>query len=277
MFYLERMVKGIVSKYIHFADPGPHSCPRLDGDATLDGEALPSLPSSISERSRPTTHEPRRRIRCRMCRTELASKEFMVDHGQFSAPSPAVSFSPVAPSPLPLSPSRGTPAESPLSQSYEEPSAIPVDDSTVDEAEELGRQLSEKVTIAETQDPSKQEDVAPEDTLADSPPLVRSAPNPVSQCPGSTSTVNARPPFIPPSRRQPPSALSHPSNISAQLYSNPVLAGLRPGLTVVPAPSPSLNTSPHPNGSTSSSPAAYSPSNLISPKCSGYFVEPVSL
>lgn len=38
---------------------------------------------------------PRRRIRCKMCRTELATREHMLDHGQVGPATPAAALSPV--------------------------------------------------------------------------------------------------------------------------------------------------------------------------------------
>ena len=60
---------------------------------------FPSFPHSPGE-STPTTPggsihpSPRRRIRCKMCRTELAAREHMLDHGQVGPATPAPILSP---------------------------------------------------------------------------------------------------------------------------------------------------------------------------------------
>ena len=146
----------------------------------------------------------------------------------------------------------------------------------IDEAEDLGRRLSETLSLTEANEKLPQEynrtqtalsaqarsseeageEVAPR---RDPPPVISAVPN-------------ARLPVGPPARATP--RLAHPSDISARLYSNPVIAALRPGLSVVPTPSPSLVSLPVGATSTSIRPAMRPPI-LINPKCSGYFVEPV--
>ncbi len=90
-----------------------------------------------------------------------------------------------------------------------------------------------------------------------------------------------------PSQRPPISVSSsfiHPSDLAAQLASHPKLAALRTpsGLAMTPAsggPSPT-RTAPQSPGLVNVKSANYfapvSPPLLINPKCSGYFVEPVS-
>ncbi|KAJ7689404.1 hypothetical protein B0H17DRAFT_937233 [Mycena rosella] len=74
MFYLERAVEEVMN--------GDGSLPETDMFAKF-----PRTPSD----SAPATPGggPRRRIRCKMCRQELATREHMLDHGQLGAPTPA--------------------------------------------------------------------------------------------------------------------------------------------------------------------------------------------
>ncbi|KAI0066919.1 hypothetical protein BV25DRAFT_1795762 [Artomyces pyxidatus] len=78
MFYLERAVEEILN--------GDGSAPETDMFAKFPRTPTDSAPA--------TPGGPRRRIRCKMCRTELASREHMLDHGQLGPPTPAVAFSP---------------------------------------------------------------------------------------------------------------------------------------------------------------------------------------
>ncbi|KAA1472417.1 hypothetical protein DENSPDRAFT_800964 [Dentipellis sp. KUC8613] len=79
MFYLERAVDEILN--------GDGSAPETDMFARF--------PRTPSDSAPPTPGGPRRRIRCKHCRTELASREHMLDHGQLGPPTPAVAFSPI--------------------------------------------------------------------------------------------------------------------------------------------------------------------------------------
>ncbi|KAI0295742.1 hypothetical protein BC826DRAFT_1091313 [Russula brevipes] len=78
MFYLERAVEEILN--------GDGSAPELDMCAKFPRTPTDSAPA--------TPGGPRRRIRCKMCRTELANREHMLDHGQLGPPTPAVALSP---------------------------------------------------------------------------------------------------------------------------------------------------------------------------------------
>ncbi|KAI0300163.1 hypothetical protein B0F90DRAFT_1725593 [Multifurca ochricompacta] len=80
MFYLERAVEDILN--------GDGSAPETDMFAKFPRTPTDSAPA--------TPGGPRRRIRCKMCRTELANREHMLDHGQLGPPTPALAFSPVS-------------------------------------------------------------------------------------------------------------------------------------------------------------------------------------
>ncbi|TCD68759.1 hypothetical protein EIP91_009905 [Steccherinum ochraceum] len=188
MFYAERTAKQMIS-----------------GDGTIDKEML----ATYVQPSPATQTSSRRRLRCKMCRQNLATRENMVGHGLSSS---------------------GTSHKPPL---------LPVDNTDVDAATRLGEQFSESLSLAEAESSS--------DT---------SKALPISE------EIPGRP-------AQPALArtFAHPSEISAQLYSNPALAALRS--PDAPIPLPAQKTKP------SSPIAAVSTPILADPKCSGYFVEPM--
>ncbi|KAH8829287.1 hypothetical protein DL96DRAFT_1527004 [Flagelloscypha sp. PMI_526] len=75
-FYMNRTTEGV-----------------MNGDGTYDSKASeffaaapPITPTAMKE-----GRSPRRRIRCKMCRQELAAREHMLDHGQIGDPTPAMS------------------------------------------------------------------------------------------------------------------------------------------------------------------------------------------
>ncbi|KAI0367683.1 hypothetical protein BV20DRAFT_1037581 [Pilatotrama ljubarskyi] len=70
MFYLERVMHEV-----------------MNGDGEVETEMFAKFPYTPSDTPVPT---PRRRIRCKMCRQELATREHMLDHGQLGPPTPAV-------------------------------------------------------------------------------------------------------------------------------------------------------------------------------------------
>ncbi|KAI9465904.1 hypothetical protein BJY52DRAFT_1113303 [Lactarius psammicola] len=79
MFYLERAVEEI-----------------LNGDGTApETDMFAKFPRTPTDSAPATPGGPRRRIRCKMCRTELANREHMLDHGQLGPPTPAI-LSPVS-------------------------------------------------------------------------------------------------------------------------------------------------------------------------------------
>ncbi|KAK7689540.1 hypothetical protein QCA50_007332 [Cerrena zonata] len=80
MFYLERVVKQVVN---------------AKGDETLLKDVLTKLPSGNAKPNLKSL--PRRRIRCKMCRQELATRDHIMEHGETALPS-------VPPEPEPLEP-----------------------------------------------------------------------------------------------------------------------------------------------------------------------------
>ncbi|KAL6304400.1 hypothetical protein BKA93DRAFT_733115 [Sparassis latifolia] len=79
MFYLERVVRDV-----------------MNGDGSVETDMFAKYPRTPSDSAPATPAGPRRRIRCRMCRQELATREHMLDHGQLGPPTPA-SLSAVSP------------------------------------------------------------------------------------------------------------------------------------------------------------------------------------
>ncbi|PIL23615.1 hypothetical protein GSI_14928 [Ganoderma sinense ZZ0214-1] len=96
LFYLERVVNEV-----------------MNGDGGFESDMFAKFPQSPSDTPVP---QPRRRIRCKMCRQELAAREHMLDHGQLGPPTPTVlsaatSRRPSMNDPKPLSPlASGAPA-----------------------------------------------------------------------------------------------------------------------------------------------------------------------
>lgn len=255
------------------------SCFHVENDGTVDGNLLSTLPS-VSSHS--TSSEPRRRIRCKMCRsvtcrmvhclisdntlnrTELASRENMLDHGHMNPPSPSVSYSPTVPS-IPIPPRQRGLSEPSLPQSRldtESKSTM----NTVDEATELGQQLSDSLSIAEPKDAEISKATGAETDVTTTETV--ESPTPKIDVSSVAFPSNPRPPVVPLGRasKSTNSDLSHPSELSGEFFTNPTLAALR-GVNVVTRPSPLLSPTTH---------APYSPPILANSKCSGYFVEPVS-
>ncbi|KAI0739126.1 hypothetical protein C8Q80DRAFT_1112923 [Daedaleopsis nitida] len=96
LFYLERVVNEV-----------------MNGGGDVETDMFAKFPYSPSDSPAP---QPRRKIRCKMCRQELAAREHMLDHGQLGPPTPAVlsaatSRRPSMNDPMPLSPlAAGAPA-----------------------------------------------------------------------------------------------------------------------------------------------------------------------
>lgn len=119
MFYMERALEEVMStfRFLTMMDVGPKEKIRntfVDGDGSLpDSDMFARFPQTPvdSTPNTPGVPAPRRRIRCKMCRSvivyitvqndssdrcplldrhELAAREHMLDHGQLGPPTPAV-------------------------------------------------------------------------------------------------------------------------------------------------------------------------------------------
>ncbi|KAH9933812.1 uncharacterized protein B0H18DRAFT_982187 [Fomitopsis serialis] len=77
MYYLERVVEEV-----------------MNGDGSIETDFFAKFPHTPTDSAPATPGGPRRRIRCKMCRQELAAREHMLDHGQVGPTTPA--FTPAA-------------------------------------------------------------------------------------------------------------------------------------------------------------------------------------
>ncbi|KAF8174097.1 hypothetical protein BJ912DRAFT_66559 [Pholiota molesta] len=75
MFYLDRTMGEVMN-----GDGSPPPTEMFAKYPRTPSDSLPNTPGG----------GPRRRIRCKMCRQELATREHMLDHGQLGPPTPAV-------------------------------------------------------------------------------------------------------------------------------------------------------------------------------------------
>ncbi|ETW78140.1 hypothetical protein HETIRDRAFT_55514 [Heterobasidion irregulare TC 32-1] len=270
MFYLERAVEDILN--------GDGSAPETDMFARFPRTPTDSAPA--------TPGGPRRRIRCKMCRTELATRDHMLDHGQLGPPTPAFALSPAASRRPSATISRrpssgsGTGVRPRLNSDNRprRPSFRGFGDGALS-----GLSASFSMSALETEDsPDEEEDKGKEkgkDKDIDMPPSSKTPP-PRSRG-NSTNGTHPRRPSMSESAGMlggfaaalSMSALSteddedddeHPSDLAAQLYANPKLAALRsPPLGMTPMQPPARDKT------------SISPPILMNPKCSGYFVEPM--
>ncbi|KAJ6627999.1 hypothetical protein B0H10DRAFT_1869341 [Mycena sp. CBHHK59/15] len=89
MFYMEKAVEEVMSEYA-CVYPVSIIISFTDGDGSLpETDMFAKYPRTPTDSAPATPGGPRRRIRCKMCRQELATREHMLDHGQLGAPTPA--------------------------------------------------------------------------------------------------------------------------------------------------------------------------------------------
>ncbi|KAJ7778113.1 hypothetical protein B0H16DRAFT_1405873 [Mycena metata] len=272
MFYMERAVQEVMN--------GDGSLPETDMFAKFPRTPTDSAPA--------TPGGPRRRIRCKMCRQELATREHMLDHGQLGAPTPAAATPVASRQPSMSMAARPSTADSrPRRPSgLAEQLSIPALDT--DDVSENGvtegvpqrprlRPLisgvadltmsSLSMSALDTEDDPEDAEQQQHRThaLNAATRLGRRLSDAVIASPTDTS------PPAPDERPSLESATTHFSSsedIAAQLFANPKLAGLR-------GPMMSPLTPLTPLGTPKGLPASVSPPILVNPKCSGYFVEPM--
>lgn len=280
--------------------------------------------------------QPRRRIRCKMCRLEfpiattivfvlrvspfsrqeLAAREHMLDHGQLGPPTPAVLSA--APSRRPsindaIKPTAGGPVARRTSAGGSRPivglpgmsrkpsTREPLPRSRLDSITE-GRSLRSSLVVLDTtaevgrsvsdltdsaiDDGDSPDEEPPKSDSAEGVPshaklgadVAAAANDSTSFAKKATLADRAAEVMITPSL-QPSQNLAHPSDLAAQLASHPKLSALC-------SPTGLAMTTMTPTVLTPQSPVltsvknyfqAPSPPILANPKCSGYFVEPVSM
>ncbi|KAI0792541.1 protein-tyrosine phosphatase-like protein [Abortiporus biennis] len=180
MYYLDRVMKEIMNG---------------DGTGPIQTDMLARHPDTPGPSRKAA---PRRRIRCKMCRQELATREHMLDHGQLG---PATPIEPLAAS------------ASPTTEDLPQVRFPIPSNEAYDSAVKLGQDLSDNLTISESKlrdsETSETQDSTQISTEAESGPL--------------TSTPT-------PSKSYP----VHPSALNHQLLTNPKLAALRQGIPLPP-------------------------------------------
>ncbi|EGO03696.1 hypothetical protein SERLA73DRAFT_69538 [Serpula lacrymans var. lacrymans S7.3] len=324
MFYMERTVGEIMN--------GSGSLPEIDMFADHPHTPSESVPA--------TPVRPSRRIRCKMCRRELATREHMLDHGQLGPSTPAVPSLTPAGSRRPSMndylqqpgagsrrssaslnvsisrrPSTGqprsgigsgsngavegrpagllAPGDRGILESLSMSALETEDEPDMDDTQEGGipngnghgnGSMSRRSSGADTR-PFKPSPLSMEGIgrdLSDALDALTS-PNQEEEAekdsnplgPPQNLEIASRASFSqdqPSVAAPPPSAamsqFTSPTDLAAQLFANPKLAGLRsPGGTGPPTMS---------NGSAGGvGRVAVSPPILVNPKCSGYFVEPM--
>ncbi|OCH89205.1 hypothetical protein OBBRIDRAFT_732976 [Obba rivulosa] len=310
MYYLERVMQDV-----------------MNGDGTVETDMFAKYPRTPTD-SAPATPAvlPKRRIRCKMCRQELATREHMLDHGQLGADTPASAYA-LSPATSrrgsmhdnhPLNPLRSQPPSrrpstherplgplSPLTSSSTPPaisrrtsmndsSTRPRMGSATDTRPLKSSLLALEGAARFGHDLSDLSDSLSESALEDDTPneqdkqlemqkdkdanVGTGGEQPRSVAPHADSEpISAIPPLL--ARRLSSSnGLAHPSDLAAQLYSNPKLAALRqpatPGVSSLSPMSP-ISPTGLPANPLAAKIAAVSPPILANPKCSGYFVEPM--
>ncbi|KAF7360215.1 hypothetical protein MVEN_00750300 [Mycena venus] len=279
-FYMERAVEEV-----------------MNGDGSLpETDMFAKYPRTPSDSAPATPGGPRRRIRCKMCRQELATREHMLDHGQLGAPTPA-SLSPVlsrhpldehgvapAPwlngcqrlaSPPTIRPRRDT-LDEPAEPETSEPTGVKRSVSDGLRRPRLRPLISgvADLTMSQLSMSALDTDDEPEDAAQQQEPLPsthafeaatrlgRRLSDAVLASPADTS------PPAPDTTNGADGTTTHFSSadgdIAAQLFAHPKLAAFRvPGMMMSPL------TGGPPKG------LPVSPPILVNPKCSGYFVEPM--
>ncbi|KAF7325997.1 hypothetical protein MKEN_00450600 [Mycena kentingensis (nom. inval.)] len=252
MFYLERAVEEV-----------------MNGDGSLPETAMfAKYPRTPSDSAPATPGGPRRRIRCKMCRQELATREHMLDHGQLGAATPVSSRHPSMN--LGSRPKVESGSRPRRPSGLSDPSSLEVDggDGSGNGDEPINGELSSvrnsssnaladltmsQLSMSTAVVDGNEDDSGTEDTdgsvpnthpLAAATRLGRRLSNAMV-----ASVADARSEEHPQATR-----ISGLDDLAAQLSANSTIAALR-GMTPLASPT--------------------SQPIIINPKCSGYFVEPM--
>ncbi|KAG1823341.1 protein-tyrosine phosphatase-like protein [Suillus subaureus] len=247
------------------------------GDGTIPDNAMFAKHPRTPSDSVPNTPMivPSRRIRCKMCRQELATREHMLDHGQLGPPTPALPSLSPATSRRPSANDRGTSSRRPsmslgaralmesLSMSSLSMSALDTDDDHEPDEPKNGHTDDLpplRVDVKSSRSSSMSMEGLGKDLSDALDASVATNDGPSTGTTTQSETVRV---LSPVHESQDTSKtggpLQPPLDLAAELHSHPKLAALR-----MP---PSLSMT----GIRSS----ISPPILMNPKCSGYFVEPM--
>ncbi|KAH9478381.1 Dual specificity protein phosphatase MPK-4 [Psilocybe cubensis] len=300
-FYMERTVGEVMN--------GDGSLPETGMFARYPSDSVPATPS---ETSAPAFPIPRRRIRCKKCRQELATREHMLDHGQLGPATPAIG-TPASVSPAVSRRPSGSSGQGSLRPLIRPSISSGLTDSLAMSSIQEHPSTEQKLDLSSSQQESNStsastfaletEEDADEPTAVGSPLSLKvnadgtaaadisihkseilgrqlsdavistiddrnahlSRRNSHHKVPSDAAVVES-PMELPDTTIEQPSRLISPSDLSAQLFSNPKLAGLR---------SPTLpSQSTLSNNSVKGSTPVSAPI-LVNPQCSGYFVEPM--
>lgn len=273
MFYLERTMENV-----------------MNGDGTTPENAMFAKHPRTPSDSVPNTPMivPSRRIRCKMCRQELATREHMLDHGQLGPPTPALPSLSPATSRRPSANDRGTSSRRPsmslgaralmeslsmtsLSTSSLSMSALDTeDDHELDEPKNghAGDLPPPGVGVKSSRSSSMSMEGLGRDLSDALDASVANYEGPSTGTATQSETVHVLSPVHEsqdtsktggPLQPQPSTQYASPLDLAAELHSHPKLAALRtpPSLSMTGIRS------------------VVSPPILMNPKCSGYFVEPM--
>ncbi|KAF8650927.1 hypothetical protein AX16_005025 [Volvariella volvacea WC 439] len=212
-------------------------------EATADFET-PEV-RALSDSGPSTQVMPGRRIRCKMCRQGLATREDMIDHGQLG---PALAI---------LASDNSGPSTEPQSvtQSVSDASGPSTGGQVAEES------VTTSVDVNKTREGDRDQGSLDSGRIAQPKCTSSEAGN----SPSATDTLQAEPAAQgdPQPNMQPQSTMT--TSFNAALVLNPTLAALRSSHGLLSPATPSSTSSTIPTN----------PPLLTNPKCSGYFVEPM--
>ncbi|KAJ3812781.1 hypothetical protein EV368DRAFT_41057 [Lentinula lateritia] len=285
LYYMQRTTEEVMN--------GDGSLPSTDMFARFPRSAIDSTPSTPGG----TLRGPRRRIRCKMCRQELAAREHMLDHGQIGPATPvitpATSRRPSTTQPQqpisrrssrlgsdsrPRRPSGLAVTSPPLTATPKGPtgSRPPIPRPFGSASKSIMETMSMSALDSDDEDDEGNNVMSPgtiklTNIRRPSGSATPTSPNTFAQVATHIGRRMSNAMLTPPVDETHISAtdtvghtsspLVSPNDFAAQLHANPKLAALRGGVSP-----PSYGTTPL---------GPVSPPILMNPKCSGYFVEPM--
>ncbi|KAJ3912686.1 hypothetical protein F5877DRAFT_53675 [Lentinula edodes] len=301
LYYMQRTTEEVMN--------GDGSLPSTDMFARFPRSAIDSAPSTPGG----TLRGPRRRIRCKMCRQELAAREHMLDHGQIGPATPVITPAasrrpstnqPQQPSsrrssrlgsdsrprrpsglavtspPLTATPKGPTGSRPPVprpfgsaSKSIMETMSMSALDS--DDEDDEGNNVMSPGTIKLTniRRPSGSATPSSPNTFAQVATHIGRRMSDAMLTPPVDETHPSAIDTVGHSNAPPP--LASPNDFAAQLHANPKFAALRGGVSPPLYGTTPLGVDSAASGGGGAKPQPVSPPILMNPKCSGYFVEPM--